>query len=474
MAAYNSQTKWDNIFNLDFFPTPRHVLDMMQIDANNEIILEPSAGKGNIIDYVKERGAKDVLFCEINNDLAHICKAKARFIESDFLSVNAEQISHVTQIIMNPPFSKAKEHILHAWEIATDGCVITTLCNSDTFDRWRGGGNNTIEHLVKTYGYYFDLGNCFAQGERLSEVKVSCIKLYKPCSSDSIKFEGFYMDAEPDIEGSDGIIKYNEVQALVNSYMGAIKCFDDFEVINDKMKRLCEPVGMNEGFAYNINYGKTVTTKVDFSKELQKRSWSFIFSKMNLSKYLTSGVMRDVNNFVEQQQNVPFTVKNIYKMFEIIVGTKDEILNRALVEVVDNFTQHTHENRYGVEGWKTNAGHLLNKKIIVDYAFECKDYGRKKGNLDLRYGSTRDRLQDLVKVLCNLTGTNYENTTELRNFCDQWQDGLIAGRWYCWSFFEFKGFKKGTMHLKFTDNKVWEMLNRQYAKIKGSVLPEKI
>lgn len=41
-------------------------------------------------------------------------------------------------------------------------------------------------------------------------------------------------------------------------------------------------------------------------------------------------------------------------------------------------------------------------------------------------------------------------------------------------FFDFKGFKKGTMHLKFKDKKVWEMLNRRYAKIKGQVLPEKI
>jgi hypothetical protein len=30
------------------------------------------------------------------------------------------------------------------------------------------------------------------------------------------------------------------------------------------------------------------------------------------------------------------------------------------------------------------------------------------------------------------------------------------------------------MHLKFKDEKIWEKLNRAYAKIKGEVLPEKI
>ena len=39
---------------------------------------------------------------------------------------------------------------------------------------------------------------------------------------------------------------------------------------------------------------------------------------MNMEKYVTSGVMKDINKFVETQEKVPFTMKNIYKMLEII------------------------------------------------------------------------------------------------------------------------------------------------------------
>ena len=35
-----------------------------------------------------------------------------------------------------------------------------------------------------------------------------------------------------------------------------------------------------------------------------------------------------------------------------------------------------------------------------------------------------------------------------------------------------KCFKKGTMHLKFQNEKHWETINLAYAKIKGQVLPE--
>ena len=62
----------------DFYPTPRHVLDTMLsgVDLHNKVILEPSAGKGDIIDYLTEFGAKKVLYCELNRDLAKVCSDK--------------------------------------------------------------------------------------------------------------------------------------------------------------------------------------------------------------------------------------------------------------------------------------------------------------------------------------------------------------------------------------------------------------
>ncbi len=105
---------------------------------------------------------------------------------------------------------------------------------------------------------------------------------------------------------------------------------------------------------------------------------------MNIDKYVTSGVMQDINRFVETQTKVPFTIKNIYRMVEILVGTSQQTMNRAIVEAIDNFTRHTHENRYAVEGWKTNVGHLLNKKFIIPYIVKWSDW---HGHLDTEWGS---------------------------------------------------------------------------------------
>jgi len=184
--------------------------------------------------------------------------------------------------------------------------------------------------------------------------------------------------------------------------------------------------------------------------------------------------MKDINKFVESQEKVPFTMKNIYKMLQIIVGTRQETFNRALEEAVDNFTRHTHENRFGVEGWKTNSGYMLNKKFICEGIVESN----YSGGIQVRYDSHNGRkIDDLVKVLCNITGTNYSTIGSLHRF--NWDKesckskfNLEPNTWYQWGFFEIKFFKKGTMHVKFKDENDWYFLNKAYGELKGFSLPE--
>jgi Domain of unknown function (DUF4942) len=367
-----------------------------------------------------------------------------------------------------------------------DCCEIISLFNADTLHNLRYD-KREIKHVIDTYGNSYELGNCFATAERRTNVNISCIKLYKPFLTDSVEFEGFYMDAEPDTIQTDGIVKFNEIQALVNAYISASRCFDEFTVINEKMKMFCSPIGLDEGFIMNLQYDKKTANKSEFLIEYQRRSWRKIFHKMKLDKYLTSGVLKDINKFIETQTKIPFTVRNVYRMLEIIVGTQEQTFNNALVEAIDNFTQHTHENRYGVEGWKTNAGHLLNKKFISGWICESN---YSKGIGIKQYNGNFEKILDLTKVLCSLTGTDFYKVEKIsfvtvpKDEEDNYiKDGYSnyknentfdPNTWYNWGFFEFKLFKKGTGHFKFKCEKTWELMNRRYSAIKGQLLPEKI
>jgi hypothetical protein len=453
------------MFNKDFYPTPDHVIDMMGIECHGKVVLEPSAGKGNIVDWLKSNGAAEVLVCEKHPELAIIAKAKGKFIADDFLSVTPEQISHIDMIVMNPPFSADERHILHAWEIAPGGCEIIALCNYETLRHSWSSERRQLKATIESHGYSDSLGECFSASERTTGVEVGLVRLFKP-KTGANEFEGFFMDEDEELPNGNGIMPFNSIRDIVQRYVYAVKLFDEFEDVSQRMNSLTSIFGL-DGFKYQMGYNEEVTTKDDFKKKLQIRAWKYLFAEMKLTKYVTYGVMKDINSFVEKQTHVPFTMKNIYRMFQIIVGTRDQIFDRALVEAVDKFTEHTHENRYGVEGWKTNAGHLLNKKIIVGWCFEYAWYKY----LSPRHGGNFDRVEDLNKVLCSLTGTNYDSIGTLYSFCQSAK--MQPNEWNDWGFFRVKGFKKGTLHMQFKSEDVWALLNQRYAKIKGAVLPEK-
>ena len=121
------------MFNADFYPTPKNVIQKMVegLELKDKIILEPSAGSGAIVDYLQELGAT-VISCEKDERLKVIVKSKCKHIADDFLTVTSDQISHINYIIMNPPFSRGAEHLIHAYNIAPKGCKLVCLLNAQT------------------------------------------------------------------------------------------------------------------------------------------------------------------------------------------------------------------------------------------------------------------------------------------------------------------------------------------------------
>lgn len=452
------------MFDPEFFPTPIPVLEQMGIDCYDKICLEPSSGKGDIIDYLIQSGASQVLCCERNKDLATISAAKGHLIGHDFFLINAGQVSHINQIVMNPPFSNADKHILHAWEIAPEGCEIIALCNWETINSQRGYGRSELASIITNYGESQNLKNCFSTAERTTNVEVGLVRLFKPVISEDFNWDGFFYENEHE-GNTDGLMTYNEVRAIVNSYVAAVKCFDKVKEVGQELSRLTGETA----FQIIVGQEKYITTKEQFAREFQIKQWKRVFTKLNIEKFVTKGVMADINKFTQSRLNYPFTMKNVYRMIDIIIGTRESTMNRAIVEAVDNFTQHTHENRFGVEGWKTNEGHLLNKKFICGYIARTNF----SGGLEINTYNNRntDQVQDLMKALAYITGTDFNL---IPNVWEMNKNGFHPNTWYEWGFFDFKLFKKGTGHFKFKDEKVWEQLNRVYAKIKGQVLPESV
>jgi predicted RNA methylase len=466
------------MFNSEFFPTPKHVIERMvgTYDLNGKHVLEPSAGKGDIVDVLTEMGAH-VSACEQNRELAKIVASKAKFLSDDFFKITDTDASHFDYIIMNPPFSNADRHILHAWEIAPNGCEIIALCNWETVNNRHSQTRTRLGRLIKDHGGSVNLGDVFSDAERKTGVEIGLVQLFKPANTNT--FEGFFDEEQDEHEDQYvGIMPHNVVRETVQRYVAACKLFDQ---VADNAVQMNSLVGAFRisGLTFSLKHDERDASVESFKSELQKNAWDYVFNKMNMQKFLTEGLKKELNAFVEKQKNVPFTMRNIYRMLEMVVGTHQDRMQRALVEVFDKLTMHHHENRYHVEGWKTNSQYMVNKKFILEFVMDSE-----WGSPRVRYQGNSLKMDDLTKALCFLTGENYDKLPRLEDVFRPIQGKDELGRshyhyndwnvWYDFGFFEVKGFKKGTLHARFKDKNVWELFNRTVAKAKGYELPEKI
>jgi hypothetical protein len=202
---------------------------------------------------------------------------------------------------------------------------------------------------------------------------------------------------------------------------------------------------------------------------------------MNLTKYTTRGVREDINKFVEEQTNIPFTMKNIYHMLDIIIQTAGQRMDKAILEAFDRVTSHHHDNRHNVKGWKTNSHFLVGKKFILPNQINpAKEYGYTSEYYNSLKSSYDGTIPDFEKALCYVTGEKYEE--------DSWENGKKVslgiktvnssinrnayGEWYESHFFKYKAYKNGNMHYEFKDEKVWELFNKKVAELKGFPLFE--
>lgn len=465
------------MFGIDFYPTPREVIEqmLMGVEIQDKYILEPSAGSGNIVDILNERGAAQVLACEIDERLRKILHGKCDIIGDDFLKVTSEQVSHIDLIVMNPPFSAADKHILHAYEIAPEGCQIIALCNESSYKYRDTSAYMQIKELVYKYGFDENFGECFSTAERKTDVRVACLHIFKPRTGEN-EFADCFSLTEDEEATMAGITQYNFVRDVVNRYVGALQRFDEVIAKANEINELTSMLSHNNIHfgAYECEtYGKkgNEISRDYYKKQLQKAAWHTIFNKLNMEKYVTKSVRETINTFVERQQHVPFTMHNVYKMLEVIIGTNEHRMKQTLVEAFDSICSFSADNKTAGEKWKTNSGYMITKRFIVPNSIDTywSDFRAYKPKVSSYRNSTLD---DITKALCFISGCNYDDITRLDVFMDK--SPIAWGEWFEWGFFRIKCYKKGTMHFEFLDDMVLDKFNLEVAKIKGWELPENI
>lgn len=119
-----------------FFETPENICDIMVEKAciqSDDMILEPSAGRGAILKAIHKKFSEKDLFCYELNDINRAYLDKLNHVVvlgDDFLE--AEEHTKYNVIIANPPFAKNQDidHICKMYKLLYKGGRLITIAST--------------------------------------------------------------------------------------------------------------------------------------------------------------------------------------------------------------------------------------------------------------------------------------------------------------------------------------------------------
>ena len=145
------------------------------------MMLEPSAGKGDILDGVKAAGHHCAMECaEIDPDLREVLRGKKYLVAAeDFLSWDAQ--TRYDLIMMNPPFQNGEYHLLHALDLMQHGGQIVCLLNAATLNNAESPARRDLMQRLEKYKAEIQtIPDAFKHAERAADVDVALIYVTIP------------------------------------------------------------------------------------------------------------------------------------------------------------------------------------------------------------------------------------------------------------------------------------------------------
>lgn len=475
----------------DFYPTPKHCITKMLEGVKLgqvKTILEPSAGKGDIVDYITEYVEKneyefrhhklDIDTIEINENLRHILKGKGhRVVHDDFLTFQTHK--QYDLIIMNPPFSDGDKHLLKALDIQKYGGKIVCLLNAETFKNpytnTRKDLTRKLEDLNAEIEYIQD---AFVDAERKTEVEVALIKVDIPqADRKSIILNGLRREEQfqKRIEPGEAVAEVDFLKAIVAQYNFEMRA--GLNLLNEYFAMKPYIIESVKKDCYN---GPVIKLKVgDTEKEsefwnayieaIRYKYWKALFDSDAFNQLFTTNLRHEYYNKIQELQNYDFSLFNIYTIKSELAKGISQSIEETIIALFDEFSHMYHWEKYSqnihyYNGWKTNKAWKINKRVIIPLsAFDWL------GKYNPSY-QAKDKLMDIEKVFNYLDGGRTDEHVDLQKALKQAQETGLTRKIQL-KYFNVTFYKKGTCHIEFTDLELLKKFNIFGSQRKGWLPP---
>lgn len=464
------------LFNSEeFYPTPTELLDKITAGIQwhqVKTVLEPSAGKGNIAEYVRQKSSEtrnseaDIDCIELDPELRSTLTGKnLRVVHDDFMTFRT--FKKYDLIIMNPPFSKGASHLMKALDMQAEGGNIICILNAETIKNPFSNERRTlVNRLAELNADVTYLQGEFASAERPTGVEIAVIKVSVPEKVyESTFFEQLkrksYQDAYKDMtdlapnDYLDAVVRMYEIEVeagiqLIHEYQAMAP-----NIMNDLRDNVYnKPIlvmKMNDKDDVSVNR---------YVKAVRRKYWSALFADPKFVGKMTSNLANEYRSRVEELANYDFSLYNIRTIQiemskNLIRGIED-----CIIKLFDELSFQYHYsdelagNIHYYNGWKTNKAWIINKKVILPGMNAYSSYFHDYRPTDYY---VEQKLMDIEKALNYLDG----GLTEAVDLHEALHEAKETGQTkkIRLKYFDVTFYKKGTCHIEFTNLELLKKLN---------------
>lgn len=520
----------------EFYPTPPELAAKMVnckfLKGEIKTILEPSAGKGDLIDFLlltieylkyrdyclyiykndlsmpyetviegvinefvlpdfkKGKRAKyyynDRADCvESDSNLCAILRDKGYIVyNDDFLAYDDDK--RFDLILMNPPFSNGDEHLLKAISIAEKtGSKIICLLNAETIKNPYSNKRKLLLNTLEKYNAYIEyVQHAFSYAERKTDVEVAIIRVEIPApfkEKSKIWEELETNDIEiNEPELINEIVSADDpLRMAVNLYRQELqagkKLIEEYIALKPYLTSTFEnedtPSYMR-GCLLTLSSGKNGLDWNEYLYSLRYKYWHQLLHNPAFMKNLTSNLREEYYSMISEFANKDFSLKNIYDVkMDIISRTAKGIEDK----IVDMFEQLSYKNSmeaagnvHYFNGWKSNSAFRINQRVVIPYC-PCWNEIQKFWYFGNNIFKILDDIEKCLAFL-QIGDSEYIYDIDLNNQLAIYNRQQITRKMQ-FRYFEVDVFKKGTMHIKFRDLDLLKRFNIYGCQHKGWLPP---
>lgn len=468
----------------DFYPTPMSVAGKMLacVDWRRvELILEPSAGKGNLIaavtrmvadrrysdkftmsNAVKDHPIRCFDVIESDYNLRLLLRGMGlRLIDDDFLHFHTEKCYDL--ILMNPPFSEGARHLIHAIGLMENGGQIVCLLNAETIRNPYTNERKLLQNLLAERNARIEfVKDGFKQAERQSNVEVAIVYLDIPAKRrESTIFENAQKAAKVDIEEQrlgrdDQMVVSDEVEQLIQFFNAEAKAGVELLRTYDALTPyIMEGEGKYDKPLIQIcvhdhKYTAASNEVVnEYLEQLRYKYWKILLNRPSLKRKMTAAISSEYESKIRDMAAYDFNRHNIAQVLfniqsQLLQGVEDAILS-LFDQLSSKYCCENERNIHYYSGWKTNKAHAVGMKAIIPINGFAASYSWQAGKLDEYkiYGVINDLEKSLHYLDKGEVGISYDINGAIRTANMNDVTSIVL------SYFNVKFYKKGTAHITF-------------------------